>query len=166
MAPLAKYSRPHNCLLANLPAAEFERLRPRLEVVELRQRQVICEPLAPFRAAYFPENGLISAVNTLDDGSTIEVASVGNEGMTGLPILLGGDVATQRYSVQIDGLAHRIGAAALREEAAEGTMLRRLIYRYHAAFVSQIMQSVACNGLHSVQQHAAGGCSAASTARI
>lgn len=152
MTTTSDLSRPHNCLLANLPAGDFERLRPRFEVVELRQRQLIHESMTLFRYAHFPEEGLISAVNTLDEGNSIEVASVGNEGMTGLPIVLGGEVVAQRYFVQIDGVAFRISAEALREEAGEGTPLRKLIYRYHLAFVSQIMQSVACNGLHSVQQ--------------
>jgi CRP-like cAMP-binding protein len=145
-------SKPHNCLLANLPTADYERLRPRLELVDLQPRQVLHEPFTPFRHAYFPEQGLVSAVSTLEGGDIIEVASVGNEGMTGLPILLGNETVAQRYFVQIEGLAFRIGATALREEAGEGSALRRLLTRYHVAFTAQIMQSVACNGLHSVQQ--------------
>ncbi|MDX1945037.1 MAG: Crp/Fnr family transcriptional regulator [Pirellulaceae bacterium] len=148
----AENQRPKNCLLANLPAAEWQRLRPELNLVPLAARQVIQEPHRPVVEAYFVEQGLISAVNVLDDGSQIEVATVGNEGMTGLAIVTGSETVEQRYFVQIEGLAYLATAPVLLAAATEGTALRRLLHRYSAAFLGQVMQSVACNGLHSVQQ--------------
>ena|SRR5687767_9334245 len=142
-----------NRLLASLPPRELARLMPALEPVDLKLRQSVYEPGAPFRHAYFPEQGLISMV-ALMDGHSIEVGTIGTEGMTGLPVL-GDGTSPYRHFVQIEGRALRMSAVRLREESMGDTLLRRLLLRYHTAFLTQIMQSVACNGLHNVQERCA-----------
>jgi CRP-like cAMP-binding protein len=141
-----------NRLLANLPTEDWERIAPRLTHLDMERKQSVYEPGARLEHAYFPEQGLISVVSTMHDGSTIEVATIGCEGMSGLPLVFGIDHAPHRYLVQIPGMAWRMTAADLLEEIEQGSPLRRLLFRYDMAFVSQIMQSVACNGLHTVQE--------------
>ncbi len=143
-----------NRLLASLPAHELARLWPALEPIPLKLRQSVYDPGAPFRHAYFPEQGLISLVAIMDDGDSIEVGTIGAEGMTGLPVLSDG-TSPYRHFVQIEGRALRIPAVRLREETQFDTPLRRLLLRYHTAFSTQLMQSVACNGLHNVQERCA-----------
>ncbi|MEX2175744.1 MAG: Crp/Fnr family transcriptional regulator [Pirellulaceae bacterium] len=141
-----------NRILAALPPRELERLLPRMQRVPIKLHQVVHEPVGLFTEVYFPEEGLISVVTSMDDGSTIEVATVGNEGLAGLPVLMGIEKVPQRYLVQIEGQAMRMRADTLWQETREDTPLRRLLMRYQTAFFSQIMQSVACNGLHNIQQ--------------
>jgi len=142
-----------NRLLASLPPRELARLMPVLESVDLKLRQSVYEPGTPFRHVYFPEQGLISMV-ALMDGHSIEVGTIGTEGMTGLPVLSDG-TSPYRHFVQIEGRALRMSAVRLREETMGDTPLRRLMLRYQTAFATQLMQSVACNGLHNVQERCA-----------
>jgi CRP-like cAMP-binding protein len=141
-----------NRLLNSLPPADWQRIAPRLTHVTLERRQVLYEPGTPFEHAYFPEQGLISIVNSMQDGSTIEVGTIGCEGMSGLPIAFGVETGRHRQLVQIPGSALRISSSELAAETRQDTPLRRNLVRYHMAFVSQLMQSIACNGLHSVQE--------------
>jgi CRP-like cAMP-binding protein len=141
-----------NRLLATLPPAELERIAPRLSLVHLDHKQIIYEPGTDFTQVHFPEIGLISVVNTMHDGSMIEVGTIGSEGMSGLPVLFGVSGSPHRHLVQIPGSAWRMSVADLQEESRREGPLRRTLFRYHMAFVSQIMQSVACNGLHTVQE--------------
>ena len=150
----AKPNSSENRLLASLPPRESARLLPSLEPVDLKLRQPIYEPGTPFRHAYFPEQGLISVVAIMDDGHSIEVCTIGSEGMSGLPLLSDG-TSPYRHFVQIEGRALRMTAARLHEETQLDTPLRRLLLRYQTAFVTQLMQSVACNGLHNVQERCA-----------
>jgi CRP-like cAMP-binding protein len=149
-----KHNGTDNRLLASLPAREWARLLPSLEPIELKLRQPVYEPGLPFRHAYFPEHGLISVVAMMDDGDSIEVGTIGAEGMTGLPLLSDG-ASPYRHFVQIEGRALRMPAHVLRDETQLDTPLRRLLLRYQSAFVTQLMQSVACNGLHNVQERCA-----------
>lgn len=143
-----------NRLLASLPPREFARLMPSLEPLELSVRQSIYEPDASIQHVYFPERGLISVVAMMDNGHSIEVGTIGTEGMAGLPALSDG-TSSYRYFAQIEGRALRMSTFRLREETQLDTPLRRLLLRYQTAFVSQLMQSVACNGLHNVQERCA-----------
>jgi CRP-like cAMP-binding protein len=141
-----------NRLLACLSEPDWERIAPRLTRVDMERKQLVYEPGAPIDYAYFPEQGLISVVTTMHDGSTIEVATIGCEGMSGLPIVFGIDQSPHRHLVQIPGSAWRMQARDLKEETNRDSHLRQMLLRYDMAFISQIMQSVACNGLHTVQQ--------------
>ena len=143
-----------NRLLAGLPPREWERLRPNLELVPLKLRDTINDPGMPFQHVHFPVQGLISVVAAMDDGDSIEVGTIGTEGMSGLPVL-SETTSPYRHLVQIEGQALRMPAQRLLEETAFDTPLRRLLFRYQTAFVTHLMQSVACNGLHNVQERCA-----------
>ena len=141
-----------NCLLSKLSLELLERLRPRLQPVALDVRQVIYEPNVPIRYAYFPEQGMISVVSVMEDGNSIEVGTIGREGMAGAMLLLGSDSMPYQFFVQAPGHAERLEASVLVDEAERSRELRQLILRYQLAFHTQTMQGVACNGLHTVQR--------------
>ena len=151
--PTTSAPAPHdNRLLARLPADDYKRLIPRLQVVRLELKQVLYEAHSLIPYAYFPIRGVVSALNVMEDSRAIEVATVGNEGMVGLPLLVGVKASSNRMIVQVPGQALRMGVEVLAEEVRRESALRRLLILYHTAFLAQISQSVACNGLHSVQQ--------------
>lgn len=142
---------PRNRLLAALPPAELNRLRPRLEAVELPLRAVLLAPGEPILAVHFPERGLTSNLITLRGGDTTEVGLIGREGMIGLPLLYGVDRALHEAMVQVPGIALRLDAGAFREALGEGTALRALLLRYALAFHAQVAQTAACNGRHQIE---------------
>jgi len=141
-----------NRLLARLPPEEYQRLLPRLKLVPLELKHVLYEARSPIDYAYFPNRGVLAALTVMEDGRPIEVATVGDEGMVGLPLLVGAKTTANRVMVQVPGEALRIGADVLREETSGDSALRRLLVLYHSAFLAQVSQAVACNGLHSVHQ--------------
>jgi CRP-like cAMP-binding protein len=144
---------PHrNRLLARLPPDDHKRLLPHLKLVPLEFKQILYEARSPFDYAYFPSRGVVSALAVMEDGRAIEVATVGNEGMVGLPLLVGANTAANRVMVQVPGEALRMGEDVLRKEASRDSTMRRLLILYHSAFLVQVSQAVACNGLHSVHQ--------------
>ncbi|HLN29368.1 MAG TPA: Crp/Fnr family transcriptional regulator [Gemmataceae bacterium] len=147
--PAAPYG---NQLLARLPPAEYRRLLPCLQHVPLELKHVLYEAGSPIDYAYFPNRGVVSALTVMEDGRAIEVATVGDEGMVGLPLLVGAKTAANRMIVQAPGEALRMGADVLRGEANRDSPLRRSLVLYHSAFLFQVSQAVACNGLHSVHQ--------------
>src|SRR6266851_6700941 len=119
---------PHgNRLLARLPPDDYKRLLPRLQLVPLELKQILYEARSPMDYAYFPSRGVVSALAVMNDGRAIEVATVGNEGMVGLPLLVGAKTAANRAMVQVPGEALRMGEDALREEASRDSQLRRLL---------------------------------------
>jgi CRP-like cAMP-binding protein len=142
---------PENRLLAKLPESELARLRSELQSVRLESGQVIYEADRPIEFVYFVEEGMISVVRVMQDGATIEVSAIGNEGIAGGTAVLGVPTLAYRHTVQVPGRAKRISAAALARIARDNGF-RTLLDRYHAAFLSQAMQSVACNGLHTIEQ--------------
>src|SRR5437762_21102 len=115
-------------------------------------KQILYQPRAPMDYAYFPSQGVISSLAVMEDGRAIEVATVGNEGMVGLPLLVGAKTAANRAMVQVPGEALRMREGVLRQETSRDTALRRLLILYHSAFLVQVSQAVACNGLHSIHQ--------------
>jgi CRP-like cAMP-binding protein len=139
-------------LLARLPKAEYERLLPLLQPVSLKRKQILYEVRSPIDYAYFPCRSVVAALNLMEDGSTIEVASMGREGAVGLSVLLGRKTSWSRVIVQVAGEALRLKAAVLEEESSRGGPLRSLLLRYLGTLFAQISQAVACNGLHSVRQ--------------
>src|SRR5579864_8943711 len=144
---------PHrNRLLARLPPAEYQRLLPRLQLVPLALKQVLYEVRSAIDYAYFPNRGVVSALTVMEDGRAIEVATIGDEGMVGLPLLVGAKTTANRLIVQVPGDALRMAEDVLREEVSRDSPLRRLLVLYHTAFLAQVSQAVACNGLHSVHQ--------------
>jgi CRP-like cAMP-binding protein len=143
---------PGNGLLARLPKKEFQRLLPRLQAVSLHLKHVLYQPRSAIDYAYFPIGGIVCQVAVMENGRSIELATIGNEGMVGLPVCFGVGESTARVVVQVGGLALRIQAGALREETRRDSLLRRLLLLYNVAFFKQVSQSVACNGLHTVRQ--------------
>jgi CRP-like cAMP-binding protein len=144
---------PHgNQLLARLPPQEYQRLVPHLQLVPLEMKHVLYEARSLIDYAYFPNRGVVSALTVMEDGRAIEVATIGDEGMVGLPLLVGANTTADRMIVQVPGEALRMGADVLRGEASRDSPMRRLLVLYHSAFLSQVSKAVACNGLHSVHQ--------------
>ncbi|MEP7132201.1 MAG: Crp/Fnr family transcriptional regulator [Acidobacteriota bacterium] len=144
-----------NRLLAALPALEYARLKKSLEIVRLERRKVLHEPGAPMGRVYFPRTAVASMVTTMEDGSTVEVATIGNEGIVGLPVFLGTETMPMEVSIQIDGEAACLSASAFKEATRNGGALRPLLERYTQALLFQIAQSGACNRLHPIDQRCA-----------
>src|SRR3954454_12240235 len=147
---------PHlNHLLAALPADEMEALRPELETVPLIFKQVLYEAERPLEHVYFPHRAVVSLVAEMEDGSAVEVATVGPEGIVGLPIFLGDTTVTGRGFVQVPGEAARINAEAFRRALARTPKLHLLLSRYTLALLNLLAQNTACNRRHSVEERLA-----------
>jgi CRP-like cAMP-binding protein len=144
-----------NRLLANLPEADFERLLPNLELVGLALKEALYDANRPIRHVHFVLCGVVSLVTTLEGGAIVETGLVGNEGMVGLPAFLGAMTSPVTAFCQVPGLALRIDAAALREEARGGVALVGVLHRYTQAFLTQLSQSVACNRMHGLRERCA-----------
>lgn len=145
----------HNRILASLADEELRRLRCVLEPVELGLRQVLVEVNREIEQVYFVEEGVVSVVAVMEDGSAVETATVGNEGMVGLPVFLGALSMSGQAFVQVPGRALAMPAGVLREEVREGKMLGRMLGRYTQALFTMMSQSSACNRLHPAQERCA-----------
>jgi CRP-like cAMP-binding protein len=141
-----------NRILGLLPPDEIERLRPRLKPVVLESRQVLYEPGQPIRHVYFPNSGVVSWLAVMENGASVEVATIGNEGVVGFRAILGSDTAPAKVMVQVSGEALRTSAKDLKAKADGSGPLIPILHRYLNAFVTQITQSVGCNTFHSVEQ--------------
>jgi CRP-like cAMP-binding protein len=146
---------PTNRVLESIPAKEFERLRSQLELVTLEFGQVLYQPGGAIRHVYFPIDSLISLLTAIDKRRTLEVGMVGNEGMAGMPFVLGIDVSDVRALVQGGGNAWRIASAPFRVEFARNRPLQHALYRYTYALMAQISQTAGCNRFHSSQSRLA-----------
>ena len=140
-----------NRLLAALPQQEYERLLPNLEPVSLSLKQVLYEPNEPIEYAYFPNSGATSLLNLMQDGQTIEAATVGKESMIGVPLLLGTTQIPLEVIVQIPGDGLRMRADVFKAEVYWGCPLHTLLLRYMQTLMNQISQTAACNSFHSVE---------------
>jgi CRP-like cAMP-binding protein len=152
-----KYSLParRNRLLAALPATEYERLIPHLKLVSLPLNQIIYEAEEPITQVYFPHKSVISIVSTMENGSTVEVGLVSNEGMVGIPVILGGNSTTTTAIVQIPDSAMRMNADVLKTMFDQGGPLQTLLLRYIQARFTDIAQGCACNRLHTLDERLA-----------
>jgi CRP-like cAMP-binding protein len=140
-----------NRLIATMPARQLAQLAPNLEIVPLTPRTVLVESGAPLLHAYFPHGGVICLMAAMRKGGA-ETATVGPEGFIGFEALLGSRIASQRVLVQVEGAASRLPIQTLADAAYESASLRGLLLGYVRYFLIQVLQSVACNGLHSVQE--------------
>lgn len=140
-----------NRILASLPNKELRRLQAGLEPVSLRFGQVLYEPGKAIQHVYFPINCLISLLTAVDKRRSLEVGMVGNEGMAGMPFILGMGVSGVRAIVQGGGDALRIAAAPFRLEFDRNPVLQELLYRYMYALMTQISQTAACNRFHEAE---------------
>ncbi len=141
-----------NRLLACLPDVELERLSPHLELVSMKLGQVVYEADVSLPYAYFPIDCIISLLYVMADGDSSETAMVGNEGMVGISLFMGGDATSGRAVVQSDGHAFRMKGALLKREFKRAGALQRLLLRYTQALLTQTSQTAACNKHHSVPQ--------------
>ena len=147
---------PANQLLAALPPDVFERVAPALDVIPLKLKRFLHKPGEPIREVYFPGGGFCSMVTVLDDGSMVEVATVGREGMLGMSAVLNGDPSPSATMVQAEtDICYTMSAKAFRDEMDRRDAFHDLLTRYAQALVGFIMQSTACNAVHSVEQRLA-----------
>jgi len=140
-----------NHLLTLLPEDELNALLPDLERVELEVRDLVYDVNVPIEYAYFPEDGVVSMVGLMSDGTAVEVATVGNEGMLGLPVFLGADSILGQAFSQVAGVAFRLRADVFRRAAATGRF-QQLMQRYTQAIFTQVAQNTACNRLHLTEE--------------
>ncbi|MEW9585168.1 Crp/Fnr family transcriptional regulator [Paraburkholderia sp. DGU8] len=135
-----------------LPAAEWERLAPHLVPVDMPLGQVVCEAGDVVNHVFFPSTAVISLLYVMADGASAEIAIVGNEGLIGIAVFLGGEQTPNRAVVQSAGRAYRLGARVLKDEFQGGGPLLRLLLRYTQALIAQMVQTAACNRHHSTDQ--------------
>lgn len=146
---------PYNRLLAALPPEEWDVVRPDLEEVTLAFKQVIYEPEGPVEYVYFPLSGVVSLVTEFEDGSAVEVATVGPEGIVGLPVFLEDEVMAGRAFVQVPGKAVRIRKEAYKRAIDTCPHLHRMLSRYTLALVNMLAQNSACNRTHGTEDRLA-----------
>lgn len=145
-------ARPLNRLLRLFSTKDYERLSPDLRSVRLGYRQSLYRSHKSIRFVYFIETGVGSLVNTMANGDATEVGTIGNEGVVGLPIILGDDRAPTAVYVQVPGVGHRISAALFKAALARSASMRTVMLHYSHAFFNQVAQSAACNQFHSLEQ--------------
>jgi CRP-like cAMP-binding protein len=135
-----------------LPQEDYERLRSEFEPVSLSFKQVIYAEGAVIDFVYFPESGVLSIVKELRDGGAIETGTVGNEGMVGLPAVLGVRTSSARVFCQIPGRAVRVRSQTILAERRRDSSLAELLLRFANATITVLTQSVACNRAHSLEE--------------
>jgi CRP-like cAMP-binding protein len=144
-----------NRLLASLPEGDLKHLVPGMQDIRFESASSIYEANEPITHVYFPLTGIISLIVVGEDGSGLEAATVGNEGVIGLGGLLAGDVSFTRQLVQLDGTGVRIARAPFLAAVNRSSLMRRRLAAHSDAFAAQLMQSAACNAQHSVEQRLA-----------
>jgi CRP-like cAMP-binding protein len=141
-----------NHLLAALPAAEFELLAPHLEPAPLKLGDMLYEPGEQLRHAYFPATAIVSLHYVTASGDSAETAGVGNEGVVGVALFMGGETTPSSAVVQAAGQAYRLEGRLLKREFNRGGLLQRLLLRYTQALITQISQTAVCNRHHTLEQ--------------
>lgn len=139
-----------NHLLAGLPRKDCQRLLASCEQVELTVADILCEPAERIRYVYFPVSGIISLVSVVDDHTSLEVDLIGNEGMVGIPLILGVNISPLRVIVQGSGAALRMSAASFDRELELSLALRRELNRYIYVLLVQLAQTAACTRFHQL----------------
>jgi CRP-like cAMP-binding protein len=150
------HSPSQNRLLAALPAAELARLEPGLELVHLRVGEIIYRPGERQEFGYFPTSAIISLHYVMASGSTAEVAGVGNDGLVGLALLLGGETTSSSATVPIAGHGYRLEQKILKREFLASEHLQSLVLGYLRDLIADVGQKAACNRHHSIDQQLCG----------
>jgi CRP-like cAMP-binding protein len=149
-------SSPHspnqNHLLAALPAEEFERLALHLEPIPMPLGEVLYEPGGQLQHAHFPTTSIVSLHYVTESGASAEIAGVGNEGVVGVSLFMGGNTTPSSAVVQTAGHAYRLERRLLMQEFNRAGLMQRLLLRYTQALITQMFQTAACNRHHSVEQ--------------
>jgi CRP-like cAMP-binding protein len=146
---------PRNRLLLALPSRNLRQLLPELERVRCEREQVLMDADSSLDNVFFPDSGVVSVMAVYSDGGTIEMATIGREGCTGLQAVFGVKSSSVRLYVQIPGTAARMSRTAFTRAMGSMPSFRSLMYAYVHAFLEQVMVSVACNGAHSLKQRLA-----------
>jgi CRP-like cAMP-binding protein len=148
----SSHSPGQNHLLAALPAAEFGRLAAHLELVPMRLGEILYEPGGQMQHAYFPTTAIVSLHYVMESGASAETAGVGNEGVVGISLFMGGDSTPSSAVVQTAGHGYRLAGRLLKQEFNRAGAMRSLLLRYTQALITQMIQTAACNRHHSVEQ--------------
>ena len=141
-----------NLLLAALPAAELKRLRPHLLPVQMELGHVLYEPGRHLEHVYFPTDSIVSLLYVMEDGSSAEIAVVGDEGVVGISLFMGGETTPSRALVQSAGHLFKLPGQVLKAEFGRGGAMQHLLLRYTQALITQMAQTAVCNRHHSVDQ--------------
>lgn len=141
-----------NHILAAFPAAEYERLSRDLELIEMPLGEVLYESGGQLQHVYFPTTSIVSLQFVLESGASAEIAVVGNEGLLGISLFMGGDTTPSRAVVRGAGHGYRLPAQLLRREFNRAGPVMRLLLRYTQALITQMTQTAVCNRHHSVEQ--------------
>ena len=147
--------RPINQILAALPKSEYQIIAPHLKPVDLTSGEVISEPNQSITEIYFPQRAMISIVSIMMDGSTTEIGLIGNEGMVGLPAILGGNSTISCSIVQVSGTALQVSADIIQQQFLRGGKLQEILLLYIQASLTQVSQSAACNRQHKIEERLA-----------
>lgn len=147
--------RPINQILAALPESEYQTIAPHLKPVNLTSGEILSEPNQSITEIYFPQRAMISLVSIMMDGSTTEIGLIGNEGMVGLPAILGGSSTISCSIVQVSGTALQVSADIIQREFLRGGKLQEILLLYIQASLTQVSQSAACNRQHRIEERLA-----------
>jgi len=142
----------HNQLLAALPEAEWERWLPDLELVEMPLGEVLYESGRTLAHVYFPTDAIVSLLYVMENGSSAEIAVVGNEGVVGISLFMGGGSTPSRAVVQSAGQGYRLSAQNIKDEFSRSGPVMHLLLRYTQALITQMAQTAVCNRHHSLDQ--------------
>ena len=148
----APHTPKQNHLLASLPATEFERLSPHLELVPMPLGEALYESGGRLQHVYFPTTSIVSLLYVMEDGASAEIAVVGNEGVLGIALFMGGETTPSRAVVQSAGYGYRLKAQLLKQEFNRAGPMMHLLLRYTQALITQMAQTAVCNRHHSVDQ--------------
>jgi len=152
MFPPLPHDPSQNHLLAALSADERTRISPRLELVPMPLGEAVCESGIQMRHVYFPTTCIVSLLYVMEDGASAEIAVVGNEGIVGVSLFMGGETTTSRAVVQSAGHAYRLKGQLLKDAFFRAGPMQRLLLRYTQALLTQMAQTAVCNRHHSVDQ--------------
>jgi CRP-like cAMP-binding protein len=151
-APLTLQNPLLNHLLAELPSDVYQRLLPNLECLSLPLGEEIYAAGQALKYVYFPSTAIISLLYTMEDGRSAEIGVVGNDGILGIAVFMGGESVPNRAVVQSEGFAFRMRAEVLALEFRRVGILQRVLLRYTQSLIAQMSQTAVCNRLHSVEQ--------------
>ncbi len=141
-----------NHLLAALPAEVQDRLVPHLEFEQMQLGKVLYESGEPLRHVYFPTDSIVSLLYVMEDGASAEISVVGNEGLIGLSVFMGGESTSSRALVQSGGAAYRLEGHRLKKEFKNHSQMMLLLLRYTQSLITQIAQTAVCNRHHTIDQ--------------
>jgi CRP-like cAMP-binding protein len=150
--PGARYSPKQNRLLNALASNDYARIEPHLELVPMRLGDVLYEPGVQLRYVYFPTSSIVSLLYVMEDGASAEIAIVGNEGILGISLFMGGETTPSRAVVQSAGHGYRLKAQLLKDEFGRFGLMMHLLLRYTQALITQMSQTAVCNRHHSIDQ--------------